>query len=180
MAWYDALIGRSWGHRAVIGLTVLVYGYLLATRPAAAVESARSAFGTLVRLFTLIVASLLLASALGAVLPEEAVVRYLGSGGGPGNAVLAGLLGGALVGGPFATYPIMQSVREQGAGYVSLLAMYVGYNVISIGRITYGLVIFSPVVVGLRLLFGVALTAVAALVLWATVSERPVPADPAG
>lgn len=70
------------------------------------------------------------------------MVRYLGSGSGPRNAVLAGLLGGALLGGPFAAYPIMRSVRKQGACYGALLSMYVGYNMIGIGRVPFGLVIF--------------------------------------
>lgn len=171
MAWYDPLVGRSWGQRIVILLTVAVYGYLLLVRPAAAMASARGAVDTLVRLFTLILASLLLASALESVLPEETVVRYLGSGGGPKHAVLAGLLGGALLGGPFATYPIMRSVREQGAGYVALLSMYVGYNVIGIGRVPFGLVIFTPTVVALRLVAGVLVTVLAALAIWGLVSD---------
>ncbi|MFB6079771.1 MAG: hypothetical protein ABEJ81_02040 [Haloferacaceae archaeon] len=172
MAWYDYLVGQSWGQRAVILLTVGVYAYLLAVRPAAAVASARGAAVTLIRLFTLVLASLLLASALESLLPEEAVVRYLGGGGGPGNAVLAGLLGGALLGGPYATYPIMRSVREQGAGPVAVLSMYVGYSAIGVGRVPFGLVIFSPTVVAIRLLCGVGLTVAAALVIWATVGDR--------
>lgn len=174
MAWYDPLVGRSWGQRVIVLGTVGVYAFLLLTRPAAAVESALGAIDTLVRLFTLILASLLLASALESLLPEETVVRYLGRGGGPANAVLAGLIGGALLGGPFATYPIMQSVRERGAGYVALLSMYLGYNAIGIGRVPFGLVIFSPQVVALRLAFATGLTVVGALVIWAVVPERPV------
>lgn len=176
-AWYDYLIGRSWGQRVVIGLTVGVYAYLAVARPAAAVESARSGLDTLVRLFTLIFASLLLASALEALVPEEAVVRYLGEGGGPANAVLAGVLGGLLFGGPYAIYPIMRSVRERGAGYVALLSMYVGYSAIGVGRVPYGLVIFSPTVVALRLAFGLGLTVAAALVIWAVVPDGAAPDD---
>lgn len=171
MAWYDPIVGRSWGQRVVIGLTVVIYAWLVLARPQDAVASAMGALNTLVRLFTLILASLLLASALETLLPEQTVVRYLGSGRGPANAVLAGLLGGVLLGGPFATYPIMQSVREQGAGYVALLSMYVGYNLIGIGRVPFGLVIFSPHIVLLRLVFATALTVVAALVFWAVVPE---------
>lgn len=171
MAWYDYLLGQSWGQRVVVLATVVVYASLLVTRPEAAIASVRNAVETFVRLFTLILASLLLASALGALLPEEAVVRYLGSGSGPGHAVLAGLLGGVLLGGPYATYPIMRSVREQGAGYVALLSMYVGYSAISIGRIPFGLVVFPPRIVVLRLVGGVGLTVAAALVIWSVAPE---------
>jgi uncharacterized membrane protein YraQ (UPF0718 family) len=170
----DYLIGRSWGHRVVIGATLLVYGWLALTDPAAAVRSAERGLGTFIRLFTLIVASLLLASALEQLLPEETVMRYLGSGTGATNTILAGLLGGALLGGPYATYPIMESVRKSGAGYTALVAMYVGYGVIGIGRVPFGLVIFSPEIVLIRLGFAVGLTVVASLVIWAVVPERPV------
>lgn len=168
----DFLIGRSWGQRAVIGATLAVYGWLVFTDPEAAVTSANRGVGTLVRLFTLIVASLLLASALEQLLPEEAVTAYLGRGSGVGNTIMAGLLGGALLGGPYATYPIMQSVRKRGAGYAALLAMLVGYGVIGIGRVPFGLVIFSPEIVALRLAFAVLLTVLAAVVIWAVIPER--------
>ena len=117
-----ALVGRSWGHRVVIGATLSVYAYLFATDPGAAVESLERGLGTLIRLFTLIVASLLLASALETLLPENAVTRYLGSGSGLGHTILAGLLGGLLLGGPYASYPIMRSVRKSGAGYTASVA----------------------------------------------------------
>ncbi|MFB6132423.1 MAG: permease [Halanaeroarchaeum sp.] len=163
MAWYAYLIGGSWGERIVIGMAVVAYAYLFLTDPATAIRSLRGGVEMFVRLFTLIVAALLLASALGALIPEEAVVRYLGKESGASGVVAAGLLGGVLFGGPFATYPIMESVYDQGAGYPSLVAMYVGYGMISIGRVPYGLVIFSPTVVGLRLVFAVGLTVLASL-----------------
>ncbi|MFB6114595.1 MAG: permease [Halodesulfurarchaeum sp.] len=170
----ELLIGRSWGHRLIIGTTVGVYVYLLFTDPAAAMESARRAIDTLVRLFSLIVASLLLASALESLLPEEAVMRYLGEDAGLRNTVFAGFLGGILLGGPYATYPIMESVYKSGAGYGALVAMYVGYGVIGIGRVPFGLVIFSPKIVLLRLVFAVALTTVAAVAIWAFLPEHTV------
>lgn len=168
----DSLIGASWGQRVIIGATVAVYGWLALTDPDAALKSADQGIETLVSLFTLILASLLLASALEQLLPEEAVTAYLGRGSGVGNTILAGLLGGMLLGGPYATYPIMQSVRKRGAGYAALLAMLVGYGAIGIGRVPYGLVIFSPTVVALRLAFAVGLTVVAAVVIWAVIPEQ--------
>ena len=168
----DYLIGRSWGQRVVIGATIVVYAWLLLTDLDAAVQSADRGIGTLVRLFTLIVASLLLASALEQLLPEDAVTSYLGQGGGAKNTVMAGLLGGALLGGPYATYPIMQSVRKRGAGYAALLAMLVGYGVIGIGRVPFGLVIFSPEIVAIRLAFALLLTVIASVVIWVVVPER--------
>ncbi|MFB6152712.1 MAG: permease [Halodesulfurarchaeum sp.] len=174
---HEFLLGRSWGQRVVIIGTAVLYLYLGVANPAAAIESARQGLATLVRLFTLILASLLLASALEALLPEEAVMRYLGGGGGPANTVLAGLLGGVLMGGPYATYPIMRSVRRSGASYGALVAMYVGYSAIGVGRIPFGLVIFSPTVVALRLVFAVGLTVVAALAIWAFLPDRELSVD---
>ena len=167
MARYPYLIGGSWGERVVIGMAVAVYAYLFFTDPSIALQSLRGGVEMFVNLFTLIVAALLLASALGALIPEEMVVRYLGKESGIRGVVAAGLLGGFLFGGPYATYPIMESVYEQGTGYPSLVAMYVGYGLISIGRVPYGLVIFSPFVVGLRLVFAIGLTIIASLGIYA-------------
>ncbi|MFB6085264.1 MAG: hypothetical protein ABEJ84_00430 [Halodesulfurarchaeum sp.] len=172
MARYEYLIGGSLGERLIIGLTVGVYAYLLLTDPGKAMRSLRGGIEMFIRLFTLILAALLLASALGALLPEELVVRHLGEESGPGRVVAAGLLGGMLLGGPFATYPIMERVYEQGAGYPSLLAMYVGYGLISVGRVPYGLVIFSPSIVGLRLAFAVSVTVLASLGIYLVSAVR--------
>jgi uncharacterized membrane protein YraQ (UPF0718 family) len=120
-------------------------------------------------LFTLILAALLLASAIGTLVPTGAVESTLGESAGPGGIVLAGLLGGLLPGGPYAVYPIVAGIADQGAGLAAVLAMLTGYGAIGIGRVAYGLVFFDAEIVGMRLLLAVPITVLLSLVAWVVV-----------
>lgn len=164
MSVVDLLVGSGFSQRVVIVGTVLLYLGLLVRRPDVARESARSGVEQFSRLVTLVVAALFLASAIGTLLPREAVGSLLGSAAGPGGVVLAGLLGGLLPGGPYAVYPIVRSVGQQGASLAAVLAMLVGYGTIGVGRVPYGLVFFDVRTVSTRLVVGVAGTALVALV----------------
>lgn len=169
MSALDLLVGSSPGQRLVIVGTVVVYAILFLRRPEDARESAGEGARMFVRLFTLILAALLLASAIGTLIPTGAVESTLGESAGPGGVVLAGLLGGLLPGGPYAVYPIVAGISEQGAGLAAVLALLTGYGAIGVGRVPYGLVFFDADVVGMRLLLAVPTTVVLALVVWVVV-----------
>jgi uncharacterized membrane protein YraQ (UPF0718 family) len=147
----DYLIGSQWGQRVVVLGAVAVYAVLLIVDPAAARESAVRGLTTFGRLFTLIVASLLLASAIGTVLPRQAITTRLGGTASVSNVVGAGILTGLFPGGPYAVYPIIESVADRGAGYPAVLTMLLGYGLIGAGRIAFGLVFFGAAIVGMRL-----------------------------
>ncbi|MFB6070048.1 MAG: hypothetical protein ABEJ76_03415 [Halanaeroarchaeum sp.] len=167
MAWIDLLIGSGPSQRVVILGTVVVYAALLLRRPEDARESAVSGLRRFGGLFTLIVAALFLASAIGTVLPREMVGGLLGRAAGPQGVVLAGLLGGLLPGGPYAVYPIVDSIGSQGASLAAVLAMLVGYGAIGIGRVPYGMVFFDLRTVSTRLAVGVVATGLVAVAAWA-------------
>lgn len=147
----DYLIGRQWGQRVVVLGTVAVYAGLLLTDPGAAKESAIRGLTTFGQLFTLIGASLLLASAIGTVLPREAITGRLGGSAAASHVVGAGVLTGLFPSGPYAVYPIIETVSDHGAGNAAVLTMLLGYGLIGAGRIAFGLVFFGPAIVGMRL-----------------------------
>ncbi|HKL29754.1 MAG TPA: hypothetical protein VJ898_10880 [Natrialbaceae archaeon] len=156
----DYLIGGQWGQRVVVLGAVAVYAVLLVVDPTAARESAVRGLTTFGQLFTLIVASLLLASAIGTVLPREAITSRLGGTADAPHVVGAGILAGLFPGGPYAVYPIIESVSDRGAGYPAVLTMLLGYGLIGAGRIAFGLVFFGPAVVGIRLVLALVGTVV--------------------
>lgn len=158
MSLLDLLIGSGPGQRLVILGTFLLYGYLVVRRPDDARESARNGARMLVKLGTLVVAALFLASAVGTLLPDERLSERLGDSARLREVVVAGVVAGLLPGGPYATYPIIKRVQESGANTPTVLTMLLGYGLIGIGRVPYGLVFFSPTVVGLRLLTAGAAT----------------------
>lgn len=159
----DLLIGSAWSQRIVILATALVYAYLLYARPADARAAAGQGFRRFLALFTLIVAALLLASAIGTLVPTDLAEGALGGGAGIRGVVLAGLLGGLLPGGPYAVYPIIQGIADQGASLAAVIAMVTGYGAIGIGRVAYGLVFFDVEIIGTRLVIGVLGTVLVAI-----------------
>lgn len=166
----DALtlvFGSGWGQRVVVVGAIALYGWLVLNDPATARASAASGLGTFGHLFTLILASLLIASALETVLPTDALAAYLGETAGARGVVLAGLLGGLLPGGPYATYPIIRGVADRGASYPAMLTMLVGYSTVGLGRVPFGLAIFDVWIVVARVALGVVITVAVGLGLYA-------------
>ncbi|WP_136688065.1 permease [Halorhabdus amylolytica] len=153
----DLLLGSGPGQRAVVLGAVTMYLYLFVKRPTDAIEAIKNGLKLFARMFTLILAALLLASAIGALIPAETVQQILGDTAGVGGAIVAGVVGGGLPGGPYAVYPIVSGVQAAGAGIAAVLALLIGYGMIGIGRVPYGLVFFDTKTVALRL--GIAVPA---------------------
>ncbi|MFW5956213.1 MAG: hypothetical protein ACOCQY_02305 [Halorhabdus sp.] len=159
----DLLIGSGPGQRVVVIGAIVLYAYLFATRPDDAVDAVKNGLALFGRLFTLILAALLLASAIGALVPAETIRQVLGETAGVGGTVLAGVLGGGLPGGPYAVYPIVSGVQAAGAGIAAVLALLIGYGAIGVGRIPYGLVFFDVKTIALRLAIAIPTTIVVAV-----------------
>jgi uncharacterized membrane protein YraQ (UPF0718 family) len=154
----DLLIGSGPGQRVVVLGAIALYGYLFVTRPGDAKAAVRNGLALFGRLFTLILAALLLASAVETLVPAEAIRGALGEAAGAGGTVLSGLLGGTIPGGPYAVYPLISGVGAAGAGVGAVLAMLIGYGAIGVGRIPYGLVFFDTKTVALRVAVAVPAT----------------------
>lgn len=147
----DYLIGSAWGQRVVVLGAIAVYAVLLVLDPAAARESVVQGLTTFGELFTLIVASLFLASAIGTLVPREEITERLGGEASVPNVLAAGFLTGLFPTGPYGVYPVIEEVQDRGAGYPAVLTMLLGYGLLGTGRIPFGLVFFGTAIVGVRL-----------------------------
>ena len=90
--------------------------------------------------------------------------------------VAAGLIAGLIPGGPYAVYPVIVSVQDSGASDPEVLTMLVGYGLIGVGRVPFGLVFFSPAVVTLCLAVAAVATVVVGVVLFVVgnaLADRP-------
>lgn len=162
----EILIGKSWGQRIIIFGAIALYLYLSFYDPQAAKESATQGLRTFVSLLTLILAALMIASAIETVVPTDLIAGWLGEQAGARGVATAGIIGGLLPGGPYAVYPIIKGLYDGGASYAAVIAMLMGYGAIGIGRAAYGLVFFEPEIVGLRLLLAVPVPIIAGLIVY--------------
>lgn len=161
------LLGRNWGQRAIILVTVVVYLYLFIARPGDARRSLTGGLKTFAGLFTLILAAVLLASAIKTLIPAEVIQQHLGAEAGLKGVLTGGLLGGLMQGGPYGVYPIIRGLQEEGMSIAGVLAMLIGYGAIGGGRIVYGVTFFETKIVAVRVALGVMLTVLAGLILYA-------------
>ncbi len=160
------IIGKNWGQRGIIFGTVILYMYLLLFRPSDAVEGIKNGLMNFFGLFTLIIAALLLASAIRTLVPTRSIQKYLGPKAGLKGVLTGGLLAGLLQGGPYAVYPIIKGLEKEGVGLSVILSMLVGYSIIGSGRIPYGLAFFEAKVIGIRIFLGVSLAVLSGVILY--------------
>jgi uncharacterized membrane protein YraQ (UPF0718 family) len=163
----NLVFGRQWGQRIVVIGAIVVYAWLSLRDPATARVSAVSGVETFVQMFTLILASLLIASAIETLLPRDALAGWIGDAAGARGVVLSGLISGLLPGGPYATYPIIRGVADRGASYPAMLMMLIGYSLIGFGRVPFGLAFFGIEIVVARLVIAVGATVVLSLLVYA-------------
>lgn len=165
MDWTD-IIGKNWGQRGIIFGTAILYIYLLLFRPGDAVKGVKNGLMSFLGLFTLIFAALLLASAIRTLIPRESIQKYLGPKAGLRGVLTGGLLAGLLQGGPYAVYPIIKGLQEEGVGLSVVLSMLVGYSIIGSGRIPFGLAFFEAKIIGIRVVLGVILAVLSSVILY--------------
>lgn len=54
-----------------------------------------------------------------------------------------GILAGLLQGGPYAVYPIIQSLSQKGAHISIIITMLIGYGAIGLSRIAYDFIFLN-------------------------------------
>ena len=159
-------IGRNWAQRIIVSGTILLYVYLLFSKPEIAKKGFLGSLHTFFNLLPIIFAALLIAQAINYLLPDELIIKWFGEESGIRGIVSGGLLAGLLQGGPYAVYPIFQSLLQKGAHISIIVTMLISYGAIGLSRIVYDFIFFEPKIIGLRLLFAIPLTIISGLILY--------------
>ncbi len=163
---WDLILGKNWGQRGVILGTAVLYLYMLIFRPEDARKGLTNGSMMFLGLLTLIFAAILLASAIQVLIPKDLIQKYLGPKAGLRGVLTGGLLAGLLQGGPYAVYPIIKGLQEEGVGLSVVISMLVGYSIIGSGRIVYGLAIFEVKIIAIRVILGVGLAILSCVLIY--------------
>ena len=166
MNWILFIIGKNWAQRVIVLGAMALYLYLFLSKPEIAKKGITGALTSFFSLIPLIFAALLIAQAISLLLPDQLIIQWFGEGSGLRGILTGGILAGLLQGGPYAVYPIIQSLFQKGAHVSIIVTMLIGYGAIGLGRIAYDLIFFEPQILGLRLLFAVPLTIVSGIILY--------------
>lgn len=102
----------------------------------AKVEASLSTSGlTIVQLAPRLIGAMLLAGFIQALVPREAVARWLGAESGLRGLVLASVAGAFTPGGPMASFPIMAAIAAAGADGGCLIAYLTAWSLLGINRV---------------------------------------------
>ncbi len=160
------LFGDQWTQRVIIVGAIVLYTYLGITSPETARKGIIGSWKTFANLFTLIFAALMIANAIGLLLPAKTVMKWFGEEAGLKGVIRGGILGGLLQGGPYAAYPIIKSLYDKGAHISIVISMLIGYGAIGLSRLAYELIFFNFQILSIRLLITVPLTIIAGIILY--------------
>lgn len=166
MNWILFLIGKNWAQRVIVLAAIALYLYLFLSKPEIAKKGFTGALNSFFSLVPLIFAALLIAQAINLLLPDVLIMQWFGKESGIRGILTGGILAGLLQGGPYAVYPIIQSLFQKGAHVSIIVTMLIGYGAIGLSRIAYDLIFFEPQILGLRLLFAIPLTIVSGIILY--------------
>jgi uncharacterized membrane protein YraQ (UPF0718 family) len=112
-------------------------------------------------LIPLLMLAFLLAGLIQVALPPDVVRSWLGQESGWRGIVIGTFAGAAIMGGPYAAFPIIAGIYEAGAGIGTAVAMVAGWAMLGVGQIVMGLAF-----IGVR--FTIARLALVALFPFAT------------
>jgi len=166
MNWILFIVGRNWAQRIIVLGATTLYLYLLIGKPEMAKKGFIGALGSFFSLIPLIFAALLIAQAINLLLPDKLIMQWFGKESGIRGIMTGGLLAGLLQDGPYAVYPIIQSLFQKGAHISIIVTMLIGYGAIGLSRIAYDFIFFEPKIIGLRLLFAIPLTIISGIILY--------------
>ncbi len=111
-----------------------VASYLLGGVPKLEAAATTSGF-TLLQLAPRLIGAMLLAGFIQALVPRDAVARWLGAESGMRGLMLAAVAGAFTPGGPMASFPIMAAIAAAGADGGCLIAYLTAWSLLGINRI---------------------------------------------
>ena len=139
-------------------------GALLAARqgPTAVMEALLSAGELIGLVIPLVIVAMVMAAYAQALLPREAVERWLGRDAGWRALFIAIAAGAITPGGPFMAFPLVVGLRAVGASVPVCITYLTAWSVLGIQRILiWELPFFGPEFVALRLLVSLPLPFIA-------------------
>jgi len=148
----EKIIGRDWGHRAVIIAAICLYLYLSITDPGAAKASAVECLKEIKKLIFPLTVAMFIGGAVKNLMSSKFLSKFFGKKAGVKGVFSSIAVGSVLPPCPFVSYPVIKGFDDGGAGF-QIIIMLIEATSVSVGRIFCGLVIFEPEIVGLRLLF---------------------------
>jgi len=132
---------------AVVMLLVVYY-----KSPAAASNGLNATGSLILEITPRMIAAFTLAGLFQAIIPQEAIVRWMGHGSGMKGILIGMSLGGVTPGGPMTHFPVIASLYKMGVGVGPLVAYLTAWSLFGLQRvIMWEIPFLGPKVVAVRI-----------------------------
>ncbi len=150
---------------------------LIVRGPEAFQSALGDGLGLLILILPIVVAAVLVGAYVQAMVPREAMERWLGGRSGLRGLLLATAAGSLTPGGPFAAFPLVLALYRSGAAIPVCVSYLTSWSVLGINRaLVWELPLLGAEFTLTRLLVSLPLPVIAGLLTWALMGrlrERP-------
>jgi len=105
---------------------------------------------TLLRIFPILIVAFIVAGLVSILVPKEMVSKWLGKEAGWKGLIIGPAIGVLIQGGPFAFFPLFDSVFRDNETIGTAVAMITAWGVINVGHLPYELTFLWPRFVALK------------------------------
>jgi len=98
----------------------------------------------LLQILPLLIAAFFVVGLIPTVIPKEAISRWVGEGAGWRGILVGSAAGGLMPGPPYAVFPIVSGIYNQGAGIGAMVALLTSWSTWQLTRIPVAVALLGP------------------------------------
>lgn len=112
--------------------------------PSVALDGLQAAWGIVHRNLLLLILSFTMAGLVQVLIPRELISRWLGAQAGFRGILIGCVVGGLVPGAPYATFPIVASLYQAGAGMGAVVGFVTAWALWSVSRLPVEIALVAP------------------------------------
>jgi len=128
----------------LVGITVVLLGYLLIKDRSLALSGLKMAGTTLWNNLVILLVGFLLAGLIQVIIPKALIANWLGNKAGFKAVLLGCVAGGLIPGSPYAAFPIAAGFYNAGAGLGAMVGYITAWSLWSVTRLPVEIAIINP------------------------------------
>lgn len=134
----------------LVALAVVLFIYAVNRGEGLAMKGIKLAGSTLWNNLALLLVGFLIAGLMQVLLPHDLISQWLGEKAGIKAVWIGCLVGGLFPGSPYATFPIVASLHQAGAGFGALVGFITAWSLWSVSRLPLEIALINPKIALIR------------------------------
>ena len=127
-----------------LSLAIVLVVFVHFRQPAQLVPSLRNGGFLLLQMLPVLVFAFIVVGLIPAVIPREAISKWIGEGTGWRGIMIGSVAGGLIPGPPYAVFPFVAGIYKQGAGIGAMAALLTSWATWQLTRIPLAVALLGP------------------------------------